>query len=135
MLTTFHPELAPAWGLNVSHRLLGLLCHAGSSLLSDSLQADIPTILSHTNTGCSWPACHHYPAWMKEKSGEVINQTLRLVRNNAGTKFSCESNQDPDFTNLQVIYLRWETLSGENNACDYKGEHNEEQGAGIPARA
>lgn len=134
MLTAFHPTLAPAQGPYVSHRLGGLLCHASSSPLSDSLQADIPTILTHTNTGCSWPACHHYPACMKEKSGEVINQTLRLMRNNEGTKFSCESTQGPAFTNLQVIYLRWETLSGENNACEYKGEHNDDRGAQLPAR-
>lgn len=133
MLITFHPMLAPTRGLDVSHRLVGLLCHTSSSLLSDSLQADIPTILTHTNTGCSWPACHHYPAWMKEKSGEVINQTLRLMRNNEGTKFSCESNQDPAFTNLQVIYLRWETLSEENNACKYKGEYNNDHRAQLPA--
>lgn len=125
--------LAPARGLYAPHRLVGLLCHSRSSPLSDSLQADIPTILTHTNTGCSWPACHHYPACMKEKSGEVINQTLRLMRNNVGTKFSCESNQDPAFTNLQVIYLRWETLSEENNACEYKGEYNNERGAQLPA--
>lgn len=125
--------LAPTQGPYVSHRLVGLLCHTRSSLLSDSLQADIPTILTHTNTGCSWPACHHYPASTKEKSGEVINQTLRLMRNNEGTKFSCESNQDPAFTNLEVIYLRWETVSEENNACEYKGEHNNDPRAQLPA--
>lgn len=133
MLITFHPLLAPAQALFASHRRVGLLCHTSSSPLSDSLQADIPTILTHTNTGCSWPACHHYPASTKEKSGEVINQTLRLMQNNEGTKFSCESNQDPAFTNLHVIYLRWETLSEENNACEYKGEYNNAHGAQLPA--
>lgn len=127
--------LAPAQGLHVSHRLVGLLCCASSSLLSDSLQADIPTILTHTNTGCSWPACHHYPACMKEKSGEVVNQTLRLMQNNEETKFSCENNQDPAFTNLRVIYLRWETLSDKNNACEYKGEQNNEHRAQLPLSA
>lgn len=135
MLITFHPMLAPAQGPHVSHRLVGLLCCTSSSLLSDSLQADIPTILTHTNTGCSWPACHHYPACMKEKSGEVVNQTLRLMQNNEETKFSCENNQDPAFTNLQVIYLRWETLSDKNNACEYKGEYNNDRRAQLPLSA
>lgn len=105
-------------------------CCTSSSLLSDSLQADIPTILTHTNTGCSWPACHHYPACMKEKSGEVINQTQGLMQNNEGTKFSCESNQDPAFTNLQVINLRWERLSDKNNACECIEEHRNGPPAG-----